>query len=53
MVDDLISCGIEDYTFGPTMVRDHFPGEELTLPKNINRLLGKKNRLLEVASLVE
>jgi len=36
--------GIEDHTFGPTKVRENFLEEELTLGKN---------RLLEVASLVE
>jgi len=40
----LISSGIEDHTFGPTYVKEHFPEEEVTLGKN---------RLLEVASLVE
>jgi len=40
----LISFGIEDHTFGPTKVREHFPEEELTLGKN---------KLLKVASLVE
>ena len=44
MVEDLISFGIEDHTLGPTKVRKNFPEEELTLGKN---------RLLEVASLVE
>ena len=44
MVEDLISFGIEDQTFGPTKVREHFPEVELTLGKN---------KLLEVASLVE
>jgi len=44
VVEDLISFGIEDHTLGPTKVREHFPEEELTLGKN---------RLLEVASLVE
>jgi len=44
VVEDLISFGIEDYTFGTTKVREHFPEEELTLGKN---------RLVEVASLVE
>jgi len=31
VVEDLISSTIEDHTFGPTNVRDHFPEEELTL----------------------
>jgi len=44
VVEDLISFGIEDHTCGPTKVREHFPGEELTLGKN---------RLVEVASFVE
>jgi len=44
VVEDLISHDIEDHTFGLTKVREHFPEEELTLGKN---------RLLEVASLVE
>jgi len=34
-----MSFGIENYTFGPTNVREHFPEKELTLGKN---------RLLEV-----
>jgi len=33
VVEDLISFGIEDHTFGPTKVREHFPEEELTLGK--------------------
>ena len=44
MVESLISSGIEDHTFGPINLREHFPEEELTLDKN---------RFLEVASLVE
>jgi len=44
VVESLISSGIEDHTFGPTNVREHFPEEELTLGKN---------KLLEVASLAE
>jgi len=44
VVENLISFGIEDDTFGPTNVGEHFPEEELTLVKN---------RLLEVASLVD
>jgi len=36
--------GIEDHTFGPTNVREHFPEKELAL---------SKNRLLEVDRLVE
>jgi len=27
-VEDLISFGIEDHTFGPTKVRVHFPKDE-------------------------
>ena len=44
MVENLISSGIEHYTFGPINLREHFPEEELTLGKN---------RFLEAASLVE
>ena len=44
VVESLISSGIEDHTFGPINLREHFPEEELTLGKN---------RFLEVASLVE
>ena len=44
MVENLISSGIEDHTFGLMNLREHFPEEELTLGKN---------RILEVASLVE
>ena len=44
MVENLISSGIEDHTFGPMNLREHFPEEELTLGKN---------RFLEVASLVD
>ena len=44
MVECLISSGIEDHTFGPINLREHFPEEELTLGKY---------RFLEVASLVE
>jgi len=44
VVEDLISFGIEDHTFGPTKITENVPEEELTLGKN---------RLLEVASLVE
>ena len=44
MVESLMSSGIEDHTFGPINLREHFPEEELTLGKN---------RVLEVASLVE
>jgi len=44
MVEDFISFGIEDHTFGPTKVREHFPEEESTLGENM---------LLKVASLVE
>jgi len=28
VVEDLISFGIEDHTFGPTKVCEHFPEEE-------------------------
>ena len=44
MVERLISSGIEDHTFGPINLKEHFPEEELTLGKN---------RFLVVASLVE
>jgi len=45
VVENLISSGIEDHTFGPMNLREHFPEEEeLTLGKN---------KFLEVASLVE
>ena len=44
VIENLISSGIEDHTFGPMNLREHFPEEELTLGKN---------RFLEVASLVE
>jgi len=44
VVENLISSGIENHTFGPINLREHFPEEELTLGKN---------RLLEVANLVE
>jgi len=44
VVENLISSGIEDHTFGPINFREHFPEEELTLGKN---------KSLEVASLVE
>ena len=44
VVENLISSGIEDHTFGPMNLREHFPVEESTLGKN---------RFLEVASLVE
>jgi len=44
VVESLISSGIEDHTFGPINLREHFLGEELT---------PAKNRFLEVASLVE
>ena len=44
MVENLISSGIEDHTFGPINLREHFPEEELTQGKN---------KSLEVASLVE
>jgi len=39
-----MSSRIEDHTFGPINLREHFPEEELTQDKN---------RLFEVASLVE
>jgi len=41
---DLIQSGIEDNTFGPTNLREHFPEEELTL---------SRNKLFEMDSLVE
>ena len=44
MVENLISSGIEDRTFGPMNLRERFLKEELTLGKN---------RFLEVASLEE
>ena len=44
VVENLISSGIEEHTFGPINLREHFPEEELTLGQN---------RFLEVASLVE
>jgi len=44
VLKNLISSGIEDNTFGPMNLREHFPEEELTL---------SKNRFLEVASIVE
>ena len=44
VVENSISSGIEDHTFGPMNLRERFPEEELTLGKN---------RFLEVASLVE
>ena len=44
MVENLISSGIEDLTFGPINLKEHFPEEDLTRGKN---------RFLEVASLVE
>ena len=33
MVESLITSGIEDHTFGPINLREHFPEEELTLGK--------------------
>ena len=33
VVENLTSCGIEDRTFGPMNLREHFPEEELTLGK--------------------
>ena len=44
MVENLISSGIEDHTFGSINLSEHFPEKELTLGKN---------KFLEVASLVE
>ena len=44
VVENLISSGIEDHTFGTMNLREHFPEGELTLGKN---------RFFEVASLVE
>ena len=44
MVENLISPGVNDHTFGTINLREHFPEEELTLGKN---------RVLEVVSLVE
>jgi len=44
VVENLISSGIEDHTFGPMNLREHFSEEELT---------PGKNRFLEVASRVE
>ena len=44
MVENLISSGIEDRTFGPMNLRERFPEEKLT---------PGKNRFLEVASLEE
>ena len=44
VVENLISSGIEDHTFGPINLKEHFPEEELTLGKN---------RFLGAASLVE
>ena len=44
MVENLKSSGIEDHTFEPMTLREHFPKEELTLGKN---------RFLEVANLGE
>jgi len=44
VVESLISSGIEDHTFGPINLKEHFPEEELALGKN---------RFLEVARLVE
>jgi len=44
VVENFISSGIKDQTFGPTNVREYFPEEELTLGKNM---------LLKVAILVE
>jgi len=45
MVEDLISTGIEDHTFGPTNVREYFPEEELAPGKN--RLLKVDNSLVK------
>jgi len=44
VVENIISSGIEDHTFGPINLREHYPEEELT---------PGKNRFSEVASLVE
>jgi len=44
VVEDLIQSGIEDHTFWPINVKEHFPEAELTLGKS---------RLLEADSLVE
>jgi len=44
VVENLTSSGIEDHTFGPINLREHFPEVELTLGKNM---------FLEVARLVE
>ena len=44
VVESLISSGIEDHTFGPINLIEHFLEEELTLGKN---------RFPEVANLVE
>jgi len=44
VVENLISSGVENHTFRPINLREHFPEEELTLGKN---------RFLEVANLVE
>ena len=34
MVENLILSGIEDHTFGPMNLKEHFPEDELTLGKN-------------------
>jgi len=34
VVENLLSSGIEDHTFGPINLREHFHEEELTLGKN-------------------
>jgi len=44
VVENLISSGIEDHTFGPINLRVNCPAEELTLGKN---------KFVEVANLVE
>jgi len=44
VVENLLSSGIKDHTFGPMNLREHFPEEEVTLGKS---------RFLAVASLVE
>jgi len=44
VVENVISSGIEDHTFGPINLREHFSEEELSLTKN---------RFSEVVSLVE
>ena len=43
VVENLISFGIEDHTFEPMNLREHFPEEELTLGKNRFLEVAKKN----------